>query len=398
MRLLVAIVNYRTPELTINCLRSLEPEVRALGHTRVVVADNDSGDGSVERIRQALTEHGWSEWASLREMERNGGFAYGNNAIIAPALAATDCPPPDYVLLLNSDTEVCAGALGALLAFMDAHPEVGIAGSRVEDADGTRQHSRYRFHSVWSEFDSGLRIGLVTRLLSKRVIAPPLVDTAHVTDWVVGASMIVRRQVFEDIGLLDQGYFLYFEEADFCLNARRAGWSCWYVPTSRIVHLVGMSSGITNPLDPPRRRPRYWFASRHRYFQKNHGRAYALCADAAWVTGFALWRVRRILQHKPDTDPPRMLWDFLRFRLRPGTSGRAGQPRQRSSVGPGLLLMLAVPCAQRDMSAPAPHDPGACAPELLTHEARTQPSPRGRLALAEELEEELDRWIQAAKP
>ena len=321
-RLLVVIVNYRTPDLTIDCLRSLEPEVQALGSTRVVVADNASGDGSPQRILEAIEHHGWSRWAALLPLDRNGGFSFGNNAVIGPALAAADPAPPDFVLLLNSDTMVCLGALGALLEFMESHPEVGIAGSRVEEPDGTQQHSRYRFHSVWSEFDSALRLGLVTRLLRKHVVAPPLVDTAHPTDWVVGASMMVRRQVFLDIGLLDQGYFLYFEEADFCLNARRAGWSCWYVPTSRIVHLVGRSSGITNPLTPHVRRPRYWFESRRRYFVKNHGSAYALCADAAWIIGFALWRVRRVLQGKPDTDPPHMLWDFLRFCLRPGRNAK----------------------------------------------------------------------------
>lgn len=320
--LLVVIVNYRTADLTIECLRSLENEVSSIGNTRVVVADNDSGDGSAQSIAAAIAEHDWWSWASLLPLDDNGGFSSGNNAVIGPALAAADRPPPDLVLLLNPDTVVCPGALGALLEFMASRPEVGIAGSRVEEPDGTPQHSRYRFHSVWSELDSGLRLGLVSRFLRKYNVAPPLCDRAHATDWVVGAAMIVRREVFEDIGLLDPGYFLYFEEADFCLTARRAGWSCWYVPMSRIVHLVGRSSGITNPLLPPVRRPRYWFESRRRYFVKNHGRAYALCADAAWLLGFALWRVRRLVQGKPDNDPPHMLWDFLCFRMRPG-HGRA---------------------------------------------------------------------------
>ena len=338
-RLLVVIVNYRTPDLTIDCLRSLEPEVAAVGGTRVVVTDNASGDGSEARIREAIERNGWSGWASLVPLERNGGFSYGNNAAIRPALESRDRSPPDYVLLLNSDTVVCPGALGALLEFMEAHPDVGIAGSRVVEPDGRPQHSRYRFHSVWSELDSGLRLGIVTRLLRNHVVAPPLVDEAHRTDWVVGASMIVRRQVFEDIGLLDPGYFLYFEEADFCLNAARAGWSCWYVPTSRVVHLVGRSSGITRKGRPPVRRPRYWFESRRRYFVKNHGRLYALCADAAWACGFALWRVRRVIQGKPDTDPPHMLWDFLRYNLRPARLAKA------------LLLVLAATCLLLEATA-----------------------------------------------
>jgi N-acetylglucosaminyl-diphospho-decaprenol L-rhamnosyltransferase len=323
-RLVISIVNYRTPDLTIDCLRSLEPEVRAVGSTRVVVADNASGDGSPGLIGSAIAQNGWGEWASVLPLERNGGFAYGNNAVIRPELARVDSQPMEYVLLLNSDTLVRAGALAELIRFMDAHPDVGIAGSRLEDPDGTRHHSRFRFHSLWSELDSGLRLGSVTRLLHKHVVAPPLVDTMHPTDWVAGASMIVRRGVFEDIGLMDEGYFLYFEEADFCLNARRAGWTCWYVPSSRVVHLVGRSSGVTSACASTRRRPRYWFESRRRYFVKNHGRAYAYCVDAAWVAGFALWRMRRIVQRKPDCDPPHLLWDFLRYSRAPSPSAGRG--------------------------------------------------------------------------
>jgi GT2 family glycosyltransferase len=324
VRLLISIVNYRTHDLTIECLHSLEPEVRTLGNVRVVVADNASGDDSCERIGRAIEEHGWGKWASLMPLDHNGGFAFGNNAVIRPALESVDPPPPDYVLLLNSDTLVSARALGALLQFMDARPDVGIAGSRLEDPDGTHQHSRYRFHSVWSELDSGLRLGMVTSLLRNHAIAPPLVETEHAIDWVAGASMIIRRAVFADIGLMDAKYFLYFEEADFCLNARRAGWLCWYVPSSRVVHLVGKSSGVTNASDSASRRPRYWFESRRRYFVKNHGRAYAFCADAAWVVGFALWRARRIVQRKPDRDPPHMLWDFLRYNRSPSHAAGTG--------------------------------------------------------------------------
>ena len=319
-RVLVVIVNFRTPGLAIDCLRSLEGEVGRLEGASVVVVDNASGDGSVERIGAAIAERGWSAWARLMPLATNEGFSAGNNAAIAPALASSRPPPPDYVLILNPDTVVLPGALDALVTFMQGHPEVGIAGSRLEDPDGTQQHSRFRFHSVLSELDSGLRLGLVTRLLHKHVVAIDLVDADRASDWVAGASMMVRRQVFEDIGLFDTGYFLYFEEADFCLNARRAGWQCWYVNGSRVMHYAGSSTGVNSPSGPRSRRPRYWFASRHRYFRKNHGWLYATCADAAWLSGFALWRVRRVLQGKPDNDPPHMLWDFLRFTLGPDRS------------------------------------------------------------------------------
>jgi GT2 family glycosyltransferase len=329
-RLLVVIVNYRTPQQTIDCLRSLEPEVRALGGVTVVVTDNHSQDDSVERIRDALATNGWDDWAALMPLDKNGGFAFGNNAAIRPALASANPPPPDYVLLLNPDTVAFPDALGELLRFMDAHPEVGIAGSRLQVPDGSHQPSRFRFHSVWSELNSGLRLGVVSRLLRNYVVAAALVEADDVRDWVAGASMIVRRQVFLDVGLFDQDYFLYYEEADFCLNARRRNWPCWYVNGSRVMHIAGCSTGVTGASAPALRRPRYWFASRRRYFVKNHGRLYALCADLAWVSGFALWRIRRILQRKPDSDPPHLLWDFLRFGMSPGR-------REQPASGAGTI-------------------------------------------------------------
>jgi GT2 family glycosyltransferase len=135
--------------------------------------------------------------------------------------------------------------------------------------------------------------------------------------------MIVRRQVFADVGLLDAGFFLYYEEVDFCLNARRAGWSAWYVPSSRVVHLGGRSTGVTGASAASRRRPRYWFESRRRYFVKNHGRLYAFAADLAWAAGFAVWRVRRVVQRKPDRDPPYLLWDFVRWNFLPHRPARS---------------------------------------------------------------------------
>src|SRR5262249_20160029 len=132
--------------------------------------------------------------------------------------------------------------------------------------------------------------------------------------------------VFDAIGLMDDAYFLYFEEVDFCLRARRAGWPCWYVPTSRVVHLVGQSSGVTDTKRPARRVPRYWVESRRRYFQKNHGRVYALFADLAWALGFSLWRLRLWVQRKPDNDPPSFLWDFIHFNFLTVAPLRGGSP------------------------------------------------------------------------
>jgi GT2 family glycosyltransferase len=271
------------------------------------VVDNASGDGSAEKIFAAIQQAGW-DWVTFMPLATNAGYAAGNNAAIRAVLASD---PPAYILLLNPDTLVRPGALAALVHFMKAHPEVGIAGSRLEDLDGTPQHSAFRFPSVLSELDGGLRLGVVSKLLSKWLVAPPISEVACPTEWVAGASMIVRREVFESVGLMDEKYFLYYEEMDFCLAAHRAGWPCWYVPESRVVHFVGQSSGVTDTKRQPKRRPTYWFDSRRRYYVKNYGWGYAVLTEAAWASGFAVWRLRRAIQRKPDPDPPHLLGDFL---------------------------------------------------------------------------------------
>lgn len=312
MRLLVVIVNYRSASLCIDCLRSLAPEVARTPGSRVVVTDAPAGDDSVARIGSAIEQNGWADWCRLVPLEKNGGFAYGNNAAVRPALAGDD--PPQYVLLLNPDTVVRPGAIGALLDFMDANPKAGIAGSRLEHPDGTPQRSAFRFHTVLSELEAGLRLGPVSKVLRNRVVAPPVPqgDVPVPTDWVAGASMIVRREVFGAIGLLDEAYFMYFEEVDFCLRAARAGWPCWYVPASRVVHLVGQSSGVTDVKQANKRRPKYWFESRRRYFLRNHGVVKTAVADLLWMAAFASFRVRRLVQRKPDTDPANLLGDFAK--------------------------------------------------------------------------------------
>lgn len=311
MRLLVVIVNYRTADLTIDCLGSLRDEVASLPGTSVVVTDNASGDESVSRIAEAIETNGWSDWVTLRPLEQNGGFAYGNNAAIGPALKSSD--PPQYILLLNPDTIVRPGAIAALLEFMDAHPAVGIAGSRLEHPDGAPQTSAFRFPSLASELEEGARLGWVSRLLASRCIAPPPPAEQSPAEWVAGASMIVRKAVFDAIGLLDERYFMYYEEVDFCRRAGAAGWPCWYVPQSRVVHLVGQSSGVTNAKSSQKRRPAYWFRSRRRYFLTHCGRVKTFLADLLWTAAFAQWRVRRALLGRPDPDPTRLLSDFIRY-------------------------------------------------------------------------------------
>ena len=207
--------------------------------------------------RPRCSASGWGDWATIQPLEQNGGFAAGNNAAIRPALATAD--PPRYVLLLNPDTIVRPGAVRALVEFMEDRPEVGIAGSRLEEPG--------RYAAAF-----GVPVPLGARRTRGRtaarpglaapgtwVSAPEVPEGPGPTDWVAGACMIIRSAVFESVGLMDEGYFMYFEEVDFCHRARCAGWPCWYVPAAHVVHLVGRSSGVTDPSAAQRRRPSYWF-------------------------------------------------------------------------------------------------------------------------------------------
>jgi N-acetylglucosaminyl-diphospho-decaprenol L-rhamnosyltransferase len=306
----VVIVNYRTASLTLDCLASLQMEHQGGIHMRVVVVDNASGDDSLAVLQEGLAKLQHPSWIEVKAMPRNGGFAYGNNAVLQQAIEAPH--PPDYILLLNPDAALREGAIAPLIQFLDEHPKVGLVGSRLENPDGTAQTSVFRFPSLWNELDRGLRLGLISRLLQHRALDLPIVMKPCLADWVAGASLMIRREVLTSAGLFDEDYFLYFEEVDFCHRAQQAGWECWYVPESRVVHLVGQSTGVTDTRRSPQRIPQYWFESRRRYFLKFHGVIYTAIADLLWAAGFALWRMRRWIFCKPDPDPPYFLWDFLR--------------------------------------------------------------------------------------
>lgn len=310
MKLLVVIVSYRVTELTLACLRSLEAEVRGLPGTRVAVCENGTGGDAESRLREAIDTNGWGAWVELTAISPNRGFTGGNNHVLRQALAAAD--PPELVLLLNADTVVQPGALRTLVEFMDSHPEAGIAGSQLLSPEGAVQASPFRFMGVASELDRGLRLGLVTRMLARYTVVPPTPHGNAKVDWVSGCSMVIRRRVLEEVGLLDEGLYTYFDDIDYCWNAKKKGWETWYVLGSRVVHLEGASTGIAAQEKRPGRRPKYWFQARRRFFLRNYGAVYTALCDLAFVCGFSLWRVRRILQRKDDRDPPSMLWDAIR--------------------------------------------------------------------------------------
>ncbi len=309
MKVLVVVLNYRTPKLVVRCLESLQHEVGRIGSMRVVVTDNASGDGSVDVIGDAIVRNQWS-WCELIPLDHNGGYSVGNNAGIRPYLQGDE--RPDYVMLVNPDTYVRPNAVQTLLQFMEAHPEAGLAGSRLEDPDGTLQNGAFRFPGPITELIDGFRLGILTNALKAHDLRYELGHETMEVDWIVGAAMMIRTEVLDEVGLLDEGYFLYFDEVDFCIRVHRAGWKIYYVPASVVVHLVGQSTGISDLRKKPRRYPKYWFDSRRRFYLKHHGKLRLLMADLAFLLGYTTFRIRRILQRKPDLDPPYFWLDFLR--------------------------------------------------------------------------------------
>lgn len=290
MRLCIVVVNYRTPGLVLDALDSLEGQVEA-GLDEVVIVDNASGDGSAERLERAIAARGMSRYCRVLRAEHNGGFAAGNNIGIRAADA-------NFYLLLNSDTIVRKGAIQALLAQMQAHPGVGLMGPRLEWPDGTPQISCFRDHTPVSELLAAAKTGPIASLLADFEVALPVTNDTCEADWISFACVMIRREVIEKIGLLDEGYFMYFEDSDYCRAARAAGFRIQCYPNARVVHLRGGTSDVKKKLAQRKRPPRYLYASRTRYFRKGYGALGLLAANALWALGRGVSWTRELVGHK----------------------------------------------------------------------------------------------------
>lgn len=311
LKVWVVSVSYRSAQLMIDCLRSVASERSTPGlDLRAVVVDNASGDFPI--LSQAVDENGWSSWVRLILAPRNGGFAYGNNLGIQLAMENG----ADYLLLLNPDTKVRPHAIESLLAFLRSHPEAAIAGPSFENVDGTEWPIAFRFPSIVTEFCAALGVGLVTRLLGDRAVARRMPAVAQQVDWVSGAAMMIRAEVFRAIGGFDENYFLYFEETDFCFRSARAGFATWYVPASRVMHIMGQSTDVViEAWSKPKRLPAYWFESRRRYLAASLGTAAAMMADLLVLLAYPLGYLKQIVLGRGHTMVPHYLKDLWRHSI-----------------------------------------------------------------------------------
>lgn len=292
MRVVAIIINYRTPELVIRCLSALAEERAAVPDLRAVVADNNSKDGSAERLSVELSNGAFADWVEFVALPVNGGFGWGNNQAILHYLQGQSLP--DAIYLLNPDTSVEPGALSALVRDLEGKADAGAVGSQLLNVDGSFAGSAFRFPSIGREFTRGLGIGRVERLLG---IEPTLVPfgVRQPVDWVTGASVLIRTAAIADTGLFDTGFFLYFEEVELMYRLKKHGWQTYHCPESRVIHIAGASTGVVNgKTDGDRPPPDYFFQSRERFFILTGGKLRSLVADLAWLLGAAMASIVRV--------------------------------------------------------------------------------------------------------
>ena len=250
MDLSVIIVSWNTKGFLLPCVRSVSESGQGISK-EVIVVDNGSQDGSGNEAKQAFP------FVHLIKNERNLGFAKAANQGLQMASGR-------YVLLLNPDTQVKNGAVKQLMTFMDSHPEAGVAGAQLLNLNGSRQNSIANFPTLATELSnkSLLRWLFPGKFPGKESYYSEPIEV----DSVIGACMIVRRDAFVQVGLLDEDYFIFFEETDWCYRMKKAGWKIFHVPQAEIYHSQGKSA------ETVRKRAKIeFYRSRYHYFKKNRG-------------------------------------------------------------------------------------------------------------------------------
>lgn len=243
----IIIVNWNTHDALRNCLESIHAPTGVCLET--IVVDNASEDGSAKMVERRFPQ------IRLIENATNVGFAKASNQ--GMLLSRGDC-----VLLLNSDTQIRGQALSRMIEFMDGHPEAGAMGPRLVFPDGRPQPYSFGGDPTLSYL---LRRGL-NLLLRKGYLHDWGIEETREMDWVSGASLMLRRRALEETGLLDENFFLYFEDNDLCLRLRQKGWKVYFNPTVEVLHLGGESLVRNEPA-----RAQYYHSLVH-FYRKHYGK------------------------------------------------------------------------------------------------------------------------------
>jgi hypothetical protein len=225
-KLSIVIVNLNTKDLTIGCLHSIQKESKNLSY-EVLLTDNGSNDGSVEALKKLKNEPYWRNRLTLIFNNDNTGYARANNQGIKKAVGK-------YILLLNNDTIVHKDALQNLIGFADQNPDAGVVGSRLLNIDGSLQSSCYHFPTITNAIKEYLfgQKGLFEKFAPKG--ADPII-----VDSVVGAAFLITPRARKLVGVLDERYFAYFEDIDYCRQVFKNGLKVYYLPKSVITHYHG---------------------------------------------------------------------------------------------------------------------------------------------------------------
>lgn len=284
MRLAVSIINYCTAEMTIAAVQSVL-DVLGPDAARVIVVDNASGDGSADEIATWIAERGDIRVELVRSVS-NSGFSGGHNQGMAAV------PEAEFYLILNSDALLRPGFFAPLLAAAKAHPRAGLFAPQLEWEDGTPQQSCFRFHGIASEMMRGAETGPLSRLLRRHEVALDLPPDPDQIEWVSFACVLLRGDMVREIGPMDEGYFLYFEDSEYCLRARRQGWSALYVPEARAVHFRGGSGPVKAMAAAKKRMPAYYWRSRTRFLRQAAGPLGPILGNLAWGLGRVVAHLR----------------------------------------------------------------------------------------------------------
>lgn len=285
-KLVVSIINYKTPELILSCVKSVLADLGNVnGH--VVIVDNASQDGSPEQIEAWCAQQPPDIPVTLVRSETNTGFSGGHNQ----GMAAYEA---DYYLVLNSDAELRPGFLRTVLEAAEAHPDVGLFAPRVTYDDGTVQDSCFRFLSPLGEFVRTARTSALTRLFSGHQTSLGTDPDPKDIEWASFACILLRGQMVQQLGKMDEGYFLYFEDCEYCLRARRAGWGIMHVPQAQAIHFRGGSGPVKSLHAENARLPRYYYSSRTRFLYQAHGLGGVIATNLVWYLGRLIRNAARL--------------------------------------------------------------------------------------------------------
>lgn len=317
----VVVVNRNTRELLAECLES----IRALAapvRVEVIVVDNGSTDGSVERVRDEFPE------VRLIENPENTGYAFPNNQGIEASRGR-------YLLLLNSDTVLRPGALARLVEFMDTHPEAGACGPLLRFPDGRLQRSCYSIPSPRTLLSSLLTLD--RRFPRSRVFGNEHMGFEHdhtgEVEALLGAALLVRREVLKEVGVLDEQLRIHYNDFDWCLRIREAGWKIYFVHDAEVIHHLQATTHAENrhlELQPELVRNLF------DYFRKHYGESGLRWVRLWMLLGWGgryvlLGGLRRIRREEPDRTASRYRLGLARA----AWSGDPDEARGPRSSGPG---------------------------------------------------------------